>query len=184
MLLVGVGFPVLALAIAAWGRRAGVSPADWQYDWSLRPVLAGVVGVVIYFVVFVGVTVVYSALFGTPTTPGLSLSDSPALWVLTSLLLVNSVVVPFAEELAWRGVVQTALTREYGAAVGVVVTATAFVVKHLVVDAAAPPFRVASLAVIALVLGLLRHRYGTASSTVSHLGANGIATALSVLQYL
>lgn len=60
-------------------------------------------------------------------------------------------------------------------------TATAFVLKHLVVDLAAPPLRVTALFVFAVLFCVIRARYGTASSTVAHLVVNGLATASPVL---
>jgi hypothetical protein len=57
------------------------------------------------------------------------------------------------------------------------VTALAFVLKHLVVDMAAPLFGVTSLVLIAFPYCGLRARYGTASSTAAHLTGNPITTA-------
>lgn len=180
MLLVGVGFPLLAVAIAAVGRRAGVSPADWEYDRSVRALIAGVAGAVGYFVALFGGVIAASLVVGTPDAPGPVVAPTVPLWALALLLVVNGVVVPVAEELAWRGVIQTALTRRLGVGLGVGLTAAAFVAKHLVVDMAAPPVRVFSLVTLAVVLGLLRQYYGTASSTVAHLLANLAATGLTV----
>lgn len=64
----------------------------------------------------------------------------------------------------------------YGTYAGVTITAIAFVLKHLIVDAAAPFLRVVSLLLLAFLLCGLRARYGTASSTVAHIAANSIAS--------
>ena len=77
--------------------------------------------------------------------------------------------------------IQTALTESYGTYVAIVVTALAFVAKHLIVDLAVVPIRLGSLLILAFILCGLRARYGTASSTVAHLGMNMIATGLLVL---
>ena len=97
---------------------------------------------------------------------------------------VTGIVVPITDELAWRGVIQTVFMDSFGTHIDGTITALAFVLKHLIVDAAAPFLRVASLVTRAFVLCGLRARYGTMSSTVAHLGANSIASALVVLAAL
>ena len=173
-------FPVVAGVVVWLGTRVGIGRADWDYDVSLRTVGAGLGGVVAYFAAFLGLVALLTSVFGlqTPSVSPTALGTAAApAWALAFLLLGNGVVVPITEELAWRGVIQTALTESYGTYVAVGVTALAFVAKHLIVDLAAPPFRVASLAVLALIFGGLRARYGTASSTVAHLLVNLFATA-------
>ena len=176
-----VGFPAIAALVAWVGLRAGVAPADWAYDRSLHGVAAAVAGLVAYFVVLIGAAAVLStagADGGTGAAVGAldAAVDAAPTWALVAFFLGNGVVVPLTEELAWRGVIQTSLTEAYGPAVAVVVTAALFVAKHLVVDLSAAPVRVVSLVVLALVFGVLRARYGTTSSTVAHLLANGLAT--------
>lgn len=176
MILGGIGFPILALGIAVWGRRTGIAPAAWRYDWSFRPVIAGVGGVIVYFILYTVFMGVYALAVGFPSTPSSPGSEMMPGWVLALVVIVNGFIGPVTEELAWRGVIQTALVREYGPLLGIGATAAAFVAKHLVVDMAAPVFRVVSLIIIAVVLGLVRHRYGTASSTVTHICGNLLLT--------
>jgi len=78
-------------------------------------------------------------------------------------------------------VIQTALTEAYGTYVAIIVTAVAFVGKHLLVDLAALPFRTASLLVLGVGLCALRAGYGTASSTVVHVLMNSLETTIIVL---
>ncbi|ESP87280.1 CPBP family intramembrane glutamic endopeptidase [Candidatus Halobonum tyrrellensis] len=174
-----VGFPLIAAAVALLGRRAGVDPADWDYRLSRRAVGTGVAGFVAY--VAVAAAALFAAsLAGSQPSSGLAGGSGGAglpAWVVALFLLGNGVVVPVAEELAWRGVIQTALTDAYGTSVAVSVTAVGFVAKHLVVDLAAMPFRVFSLAVLAVVFCALRARYGTTSSTVAHVLVNLLSTA-------
>jgi membrane protease YdiL (CAAX protease family) len=92
-------------------------------------------------------------------------------------LLVDGIVGPVAEELVRRGVIQTALMESYGVYAGGAIAALAFVLKHLIVDTAAPFLRVISLVILASLLSGLRARYGTASSTVAHVAINSIASA-------
>lgn len=183
MVAILVGFPLLAAGIAWWGTRRGVDPADWDYELSLRAVGAGVAGAVGAFALYAALAYVYTTILGMEPTVGASAlgTGSEAAWALGLLLVVNGVLVPITEELAWRGAVQTALAESYGTWLAVVVTAAAFVLKHLVVDLAAPPLRVTSLVVFAVLFCVLRARYGTASSTAAHLVVNGLATASLVL---
>lgn len=181
--VIAVCLPLIAGLVAWWGIQAGIGPHEWDYDLSLRTVGAGLAGVVAWIAVFGGLAVLATTVLGIEPSMGpgaLGASEAPA-WALAALLIGNGVVAPITEELAWRGVIQTGLTESYGSAVAVVVTTLAFVGKHLIVDLAAPPFRVASLLVAALVLCGLRDRFGTGSSTVAHLGMNLLATASLVL---
>jgi membrane protease YdiL (CAAX protease family) len=178
MLLVAVAFPAAAWFIARRGRRVGVDPAAWEYRLGPVPLAAGLVGAAVAFAALSVTQRIDAALFGAPPAgvDGLLAVAAGPLWVAAVLLVVNGVVVPVAEELAWRGAIQTALVGRYGAAVGIAVTAVAFALKHVVVDGSL--FRLTSLLVLAAVFGVVRHRYGTASSTVVHIGTNFTATAL------
>jgi membrane protease YdiL (CAAX protease family) len=170
-----------AAIAAAIGYRGGVTLADWDLSLSGRGVLEGVGAVVAYYAFLFAAAIVATVAFGldpnAATTGGV---DGPT-WTLVALFVANGVLGPIAEEVAWRGVVQTALTEAVGVAVGVGVTAIAFAAKHLVVDLAAPPLRVASLVFLAFAFGVLRHRNGTGSAIVAHVLANTTATALLVL---
>lgn len=188
MILLGIGIPLLAYGLAQWGMQRSIGAADWDYNISVRSVGSGLAGTFLYFLVIVGVTFGYIQIVGTApsgsTSTTLTESVGETLWVAVLLFLVNGIVVPITEELAWRGVIQTAFMDSFGTYIGGTITALAFVLKHLIVDAAAPFLRVASLVTLAFILCGLRARYGTMSSTVAHLGANSIASALVVLAAL
>lgn len=172
--------PVVAGAIAVWGTRAGVHRTDWDYETSLRSVGVGLVGFVAFAVVYVGLLYLLTSVLGIglPATPGGQGGvDSPPTWAVALFFLGNGVAVPISEKLAWRGVIQTALTESYGTSVAIVVTALAFVAKHVIVDMGEPLFRLVALVVLAFVLCGLRARWGTTASTVAHLGVNLVATA-------
>ncbi|SFR86355.1 CAAX protease self-immunity [Halomicrobium zhouii] len=180
-LMLALAFPLIAGFIAWWGTRVGIHRPNWAYETSLRTVGAGVGGLVVYFVLYLAALLALVAVGSVAIPPEAAQSTGfrtglPT-WVLVAFLLGNGIVVPITEELAWRGVIQTALTESYGTYAAVVVTALAFAGKHLVVDLAAPPARVASLVVLAFVLCGLRARWGTTASTVTHLLANFLATA-------
>jgi membrane protease YdiL (CAAX protease family) len=99
-------------------------------------------------------------------------------WIGPLLLVANGIVVPVSEELAWRGVIQSSLARAWGMAGTVAVTALALALKHVIVDGSV--MRLTSLMVGALELCGVRARWGTGSSTVTHLVANFLATALAL----
>jgi len=183
MALIAVGFPVLAGVLAWVGRRHGIDRPDWDYEFSAKTVGLGVAGVVAYFVALVGVLLVMLLVGFDPETgiPAGVGTTAMATWVVALLLVVNGVVVPIAEELAWRGVIQTALMDSWGVLAGSAVAATGFVLKHVIVDMGAPPIRLASLVILAVIFSALRARWGTGASTVAHLGANLLATGMSVV---
>lgn len=184
VILLAIGFPLLAYGLARWGIRHGITPSEWDYDVSARSVGLALAGVLLYYVVIGVVTVAYTQIVGTPqpaaTSSALAASVGGTLWIAATLFLANGIIVPITEELAWRGVIQTALMDSYGTYVGVILTAGAFVGKHLIVDGGASFLRLVSLVVMGLMVCGLRARYGTASSTVAHLVANSIATAAVV----
>jgi membrane protease YdiL (CAAX protease family) len=180
VILIGVGFPLLAYGLARWGMRRGITASDWDYDVSVRSVGLGLASAILYFVVFVAITIGYTQIVGTPQSAAANAAlvenASETLWLAVGFFLVNGILVPITEELAWRGVIQTSLMESYGTYAGVTITAIAFVLKHVIVDAAAPFLRVISLLLLAFLFCGLRARYGTASSTVAHLATNSIAS--------
>jgi hypothetical protein len=175
-----VGFPLIAGLLAGLAIRGGQQPDRWGYRWSLRVVASGVGCVVVGLVVVTAAGYVDRALFdlgevNAQVSSGLvpALAAEPTLAVL--FLLGNGVIVPLTEELVWRGVVQTELVEAWGPAAGIGVTAVLFALKHVVVDQSVA--RVTTLLALALVFGLVRYRFGTVSSTVTHIGVNTVATA-------
>jgi membrane protease YdiL (CAAX protease family) len=186
MTSVAIVFPLLAVVLYQWGRYAGIDRTESIGSLSRTTIGAGIVGAVGYVLLY-GVTVsVASVLFELDSTATQAMADGggvPA-WAAGLLIVVNGVLVPITEEIAWRGVIQTALTDAYGSIIAIVLTATAFVLKHLIVDLAVMPLRMASLVVLAVILCGLRARYGTASSIVTHVTVNSLTTiplALSLL---
>lgn len=174
---------VLGPAVAVLGTRVGISPRDWDLSLTRGGVLAVVGVVVAYYAVIAVASFVYvSVLGGDLSGAGLAGAfDGVQSWVLVGFVLANGVLAPVAEEVAWRGVVQTALVDAYGATVGIAVAAAVFAAKHVVVDLGAGPMRATTLIFLALAFGVLRHRYGTSSSIVAHVLANSSASVLFVL---
>ncbi len=94
------------------------------------------------------------------------------------LIPANGILTPLVEEFAWRGYIQSRLAAGWGAGAGILVTASCFAAKHMIVDVSIG--RASTLIVGSLVLGLVRHRWGTGASTMTHLLLN----LVSSLRYL
>lgn len=175
-----VGFPLVAALLGWIAARSGRPPEEWGYDWSLRPVVAGVLGIAVALVVAAvaaQVDAFFLPLERVGTSFGAAVGDAlraaPALAAL--FLIGNGIVVPIAEEAVWRGMVQSELVEAWGVPAGIALTAILFAVKHVIVDLSV--VRVTTLLALGLVFGLLRHRFGTASSTITHAGVNTVGTA-------
>jgi uncharacterized protein len=74
-------------------------------------------------------------------------------WAAAASVLVIGILVPIAEELLFRGVIQSCLVRRWGAFVGIVLSSLWFALMHVDIALFAPLF------VIGLCLGYLRHRF-------------------------
>ncbi|WP_231187826.1 hypothetical protein [Haladaptatus sp. DYF46] len=48
VILLAVGFPLLAYLLAHWGMRRKIAPSDWDYDISIRTIGIAFAGVVVY----------------------------------------------------------------------------------------------------------------------------------------
>ena len=99
-------------------------------------------------------------------------------WVAVLLLVANAADSAVCEEIAWRGVVQTALVRAWGPWIGIGVTVVLFALKHVLMDATFA--RITTLLMLGLVFGIVRHRWGTGSSTVTHVVVNLYSTGYIV----
>ncbi|RRJ33570.1 CPBP family intramembrane glutamic endopeptidase [Halocatena pleomorpha] len=179
-----IGFPAMAAVLSAVALRAGHDVRLWEYEWSFRAVVAGLVGVVIALIIMAITSQIDATLFGLGETSvtvgdavGKVLRRTPLLAVV--FLLGNGVAVPIAEEQVWRAVVQSELVAGWGAVAGILLTAILFALKHVVVDLSIA--RLTTLLALGLVFGVLRHRYGTVSSVLTHIGVNVFSTASIVL---
>jgi len=185
LLLVGV--PLVAGFLSWIALRRGMTPGEWGHDASRSALAAGAAGAPVLLGAIAVTGRVDAALFGldeleagVAETIGDELAATPALAVL--FLLGNGIAVPVAEEQVWRGIVQTKLVDAWGVPAGIGVTAALFALKHVVVDLSVA--RPTTLLALALGFGLLRHRYGTTSSTVAHLGVNFASSAALVWSVL
>ncbi|WP_158599372.1 CPBP family intramembrane glutamic endopeptidase [Halobellus sp. Atlit-38R] len=181
-----VGFPVATLFAVQYGRRVGIDRDDWDYRTTVHTVGIGLTGGLLTVLAVQGVGLLVTSVAGTDaavTTFGFLLADLEAgVWVLALFALAHGIVAPVTEELAWRGVVQTALVESWGPTVGIAVTAVLFTAKHVVLDASLA--RLPTVLVLAVALGLVRHRWGATASTVVHAVVNLTSVAtLAILVF-
>jgi membrane protease YdiL (CAAX protease family) len=106
------------------------------------------------------------------------LASAAPLLVPASLLLVNGLLIPIAEEWLWRGLIQPRLVGALGLAAGLLATAALFSLKHAIVDASLG--RLLALTAFGLVLGALAARRGWRASALAHALANTAATLLAL----
>jgi membrane protease YdiL (CAAX protease family) len=164
-------------------RREGLSLDDLGYRFRWSTGASGVVCGVLMLGAVVGAAAVDSRFFGLREDPLLAQGIREAgAWAVFPLLVGNTLLVPIAEELAWRGYVQAHLARAWRMPTAVIVTSVLFTAKHLVVDLSYE--RVTILIVGALALSVVRVRFGTFTSTVAHFVVNFMTSQLVIVQAL
>jgi hypothetical protein len=116
-----------------------------------------------------------------PDTPPAGAGHGVGSWVAfaVGLLILNGVVVPIAEELLWRGLVQPRLLAGSTTAGGIVVTSVLFSLKHVLVDHSLA--RAVTITAIGGVLGYVAHKTSWACSAISHGLMNVVATTLAIV---
>ena len=180
MVVTGTAYIVLSLVVM---RVVGAQPGSvlgavkkalgaWQ-AW---------VGAAVALLSAVLVGLVDHALWGSVTLPSFSLPASTttlaagARWLEpASMMLVNGLVVPIAEEWLWRGVVQPRLVSRMGVAAGIALTAVLFSAKHAVIDASMG--RMLAITCGGVILGWVAHKATWRASALSHIIMNSVATA-------
>lgn len=177
---------LLAIIFKRRVTREQLELQDLGYRFERLRVITGLIsGLLLFGLVYFGTSVVDEALF-----PGLAereealtrlvIQAGPI--VVIAALLGNGVLGPVVEEFAWRGYIQHWLTRAWNLSAGLVVTALLFVLKHIVVDVSLA--RLTTLFVFAFALGIIRVRWGTLASTATHVTANLVGTAYSIVTIL
>lgn len=96
-----------------------------------------------------------------------------------SLLAVNGVVVPLAEEWLWRGLIQPRLAGALGAVPGLLLTSVLFSLKHAIIDASLG--RLLAIVWFGGVMGVLAARYGWRVAAAAHVLANTLATLVALV---
>ena len=112
---------------------------------------------------------------------------NPTIWLarfapllkVVSLLFVNGLFVPIAEEYLWRGLVQVRLVRILPAPLAVGLTALLFSLKHVLVDASLGRFL--SLLDFGVICGTVAQRHTWKRSAALHMIINTAATLTGLL---
>lgn len=177
MLAILIGFPAAGWIVARYGQANGIAPSDWDYRWTVSAMAFGVIAGFLVYGLMWGTALVDETIWGVPAAvpAGFAEALQDGAWVAVLMLAANGVAGPIGEELAWRGVVQTALVRAWGPVAAVVVTGVLFALKHVALDGSLN--RVTTLVMLGLAFGLVRQRWGTGSSTAAHIVVNLLATS-------
>jgi membrane protease YdiL (CAAX protease family) len=110
------------------------------------------------------------------------LSDLAPIMTVLSLILVNGVFVPIAEEYLWRGIVQARFLRILPAPLAIGITSVLFSFKHVLVDASWGRFL--TLAAFGGICGIVAKQKGWQSSAALHIFINTIATVMGFVMGL
>ncbi len=97
----------------------------------------------------------------------------------TSLIFVNGLCVPVAEEFLWRGFVQSRLARATSVPIAIGVTAVCFSLKHALVDASFGRFL--TIAALGIIFGIFAHRKSWRASAALHLVINTISSITALV---
>ncbi len=96
-----------------------------------------------------------------------------------SLILVNGLFVPAAEEYLWRGLVQARLIRILATPFAIGLTAVLFSLKHVLVDASLGRFL--TLVAFGVICGVVAQRNSWRRSAALHMVANTVLTVVSLI---
>jgi membrane protease YdiL (CAAX protease family) len=107
------------------------------------------------------------------------LSDFAPILTVLSVILVNGVFVPIAEEYLWRGIAQTRFLRIMSSPLAIGITSVLFSFKHVLVDASWGRFL--TLAAFGVICGVVADQKGWRSSAVLHIFINTIATVMGLV---
>jgi membrane protease YdiL (CAAX protease family) len=118
----------------------------------------------------------FSSSYRNPTVWWASLA-SPLKAV--SLILVNGLFVPIAEEYLWRGLVQARLMGIFSTPFAIGLTAILFSFKHALVDASLGRFL--TLMAFGIICGIVAQRSNWRSSAALHIFVNTAFTVMGLI---
>jgi membrane protease YdiL (CAAX protease family) len=181
LLLIGLGRFVRVRwpqELAAIGQSLREGVTSWNFTfWVLALVLS-----------VLGLSTVDRLLWGNIKLPMVVSSyRNPTVWFANlapilegmSLILVNGLFVPIAEEYLWRGLVQVRLIRILPAPFAIGVTAVLFSLKHAFVDASLG--RLLALIAFGAICGIVAQRNDWRRSAALHMVVNTVATAIGLI---
>jgi membrane protease YdiL (CAAX protease family) len=96
-----------------------------------------------------------------------------------SLILVNGLFIPVAEEYLWRGQIQVRLARAIAPPFAIALTAVLFSLKHVLVDASMGRFL--TLIAFGAVCGIVARRSSWRSSAALHVSVNTVGTVMALI---
>lgn len=114
--------------------------------------------------------------------PVVWLSDLAPIMKALSLIFVNGVFVPIAEEYLWRGIAQARFLRILPSPLAIGLTSVLFSFKHVLVDASWGRFL--TLAAFGIICGVVAKQKGWRSSAALHIFINTIATVVGLVMGL
>jgi membrane protease YdiL (CAAX protease family) len=97
---------------------------------------------------------------------------------IISLISVNGLFIPVAEEFLWRGLVQPRLTQSIGVFLGISMTAVLFSLKHVLIDASFARFL--TIVAFGAITGALAYRESWRTSAALHIFINTVATITAI----
>jgi membrane protease YdiL (CAAX protease family) len=103
---------------------------------------------------------------------------APALKVV-SLIFVNGLFVPIAEEYLWRGLIQVRLIHLFPVPLAIGLTAILFSLKHTLVDASLGRFL--TLIAFGAICGVVAQRTSWRRSAALHMVTNTILTVIGLI---
>lgn len=169
---------------------------NWRHEWveiqqGLRYLVTsrpGTVWILVLILTFEGFGVVDRLFMAEYTLPMyLSPFRNPTVWLagltpilkVISLLIVNGICIPVAEEFLWRGLVQVYLTRVFNPILSIGIAAILFSFKHVLVDASFGRFF--ALIAFGAVCGTLAYRKSWQNSAALHIIINTIFTIAGLI---
>ncbi len=111
--------------------------------------------------------------------PTVWLANSAPVLKAVSLLLVNGLFVPVAEEYLWRGLVQVRLIRILSTPFAIGLTAVLFSLKHALVDASLGRFL--TLIAFGAICGVIAQRSSWRRSAALHMVVNTLLTVMGLI---
>jgi membrane protease YdiL (CAAX protease family) len=110
------------------------------------------------------------------------LGDLALIMTVLSLIFVNGVFVPIAEEYLWRGIAQACFLRIFPSSLAIGLTSALFSFKHVLVDASWGRFL--TLTAFGVICGIAAKQKGWQSSAALHIFINTIATVMGLVMGL
>ena len=181
LLTIGVGVPVHTnwrQELAGVGQALRDGLTSWGFTiWFLALVLSIVAlpAADRFLLENIKLTMVVSS-YRNPTVWFASLA--PILEAL-SLVLVNGLFVPVAEEDLWRGLVQVRLVQVFPTAFAIGQTAVLFSLKHAFVDASMGRFL--TLIAFGVICGIVAQRSSWRRSAALHIAINTVSTVAGLI---